>query len=93
MICLKAPVPYLNRALAEEQLGVDADQQNQYQAAQGQYSGAVQVGLSTHHVNFYRGCWGEEGEGEAFKADGQSLPCESWSEHQTQLLLCLFGAH
>ena len=45
-------MPYLNRALAEEQLGVDEDQQNQHQAAQGQYSGAVKVGLSTDHVSF-----------------------------------------
>ncbi|DBA96166.1 hypothetical protein WJX77_001862 [Trebouxia sp. C0004] len=36
-----APVPYLNRALAEEQLGVDADEHNQHQEAQVQYSGAV----------------------------------------------------
>lgn len=37
-----APVPYLNRALAEEQMGVDADEQNQHQEAQEQYTGAVQ---------------------------------------------------
>ena len=43
MACLKAPVPYLNRALAEEQLGVDADPQNQHQDAEGQYSSAVKV--------------------------------------------------
>lgn len=36
-----APVPYLNRALAEEQLGVDADEQGQHQLAQEQYAGAV----------------------------------------------------
>lgn len=43
---LQAPVPYLNRALAEEQLGVDADQQDQHQDAQLQYSSAVKVGAS-----------------------------------------------
>ena len=42
-MCMQAPVPYLNRALAEEQLGVDADQQNCHQCAQQQYQGAVQV--------------------------------------------------
>jgi len=36
-----APVPYLNRALAEEQLGVDAEQQDQHQHALSQYSSAV----------------------------------------------------
>ena len=60
--CLKAPVPYLNRALAEEQLGVDEDQQNQHQAAQGQYSGAVKVCLFTCHVSFKRG-WSKGGGG------------------------------
>jgi hypothetical protein len=42
---VQAPVPYLNRALAEEQLGVDADERNEHQEAQVQYSGAVKVGL------------------------------------------------
>ena len=40
---VQAPVPYLNRALAEEQLGVDAEEQSQHQQAQEQYSGAVKV--------------------------------------------------
>lgn len=43
--CMKAPVPFLNRALAEEQMGVDADQQDQHQHAQSQYSSAVKVGV------------------------------------------------
>ena len=42
---MQAPVPYLNRALAEEQLGVDADEHDEHQEAQVQYSGAVKVGL------------------------------------------------
>ena len=44
--CMQAPVPYLNRALAEEQLGVDADEQGQHQLAQEQYAGAVKVLLA-----------------------------------------------
>ena len=44
---MQAPVPYLNRALAEEQLGVDADKEHQHQQAQQQYTGAVKVGLIT----------------------------------------------
>ncbi len=52
VLCLQAPVPYLNRALAEEQLGVDADERNEHQEAQVQYSGAVKVGLCS--------AWGKE---------------------------------
>lgn len=44
---MQAPVPYLNRALAEEQLGVDADEQGQHQLAQEQYAGAVKVLLAS----------------------------------------------
>ena len=47
---MQAPVPYLNRALAEEQLGVDADQQDQHQSAQQQYQGAVQVTCVPHSL-------------------------------------------
>lgn len=36
-------MPYLNRALAEEQLGVDADERSQHQQAEEQYLGAVKV--------------------------------------------------
>ena len=48
---MQAPVPYLNRALAEEQLGVDADEHNEHQEAQVQYSGAVKVGLYCLCIN------------------------------------------
>ncbi len=48
---MQAPVPYLNRALAEEQLGVDADERNEHQEAQVQYSGAVKVGLCSAWEN------------------------------------------
>ena len=53
-VIAQAPVPYLNRALAEEQMGVDADEQNQHQEAQEQYTGAVQVASTApvlmHHL-------------------------------------------
>lgn len=48
---MQAPVPYLNRALAEEQLGVDADERSEHQEAQVQYSGAVKVGLCSAWKN------------------------------------------
>ncbi len=48
---MQAPVPYLNRALAEEQLGVDADEHDEHQEAQVQYSGAVKVGLCCLCIN------------------------------------------
>ena len=48
---MQAPVPYLNRALAEEQLGVDADELNEHQEAQVQYSGAVKVGICSAWEN------------------------------------------
>ncbi len=48
---MQAPVPYLNRALAEEQLGVDADERNEHQEAQVQYSGAVKVGICSAWEN------------------------------------------
>ena len=47
---MQAPVPYLNRALAEEQLGVDADEQSDHQQAQEQYEGAVKVLLLCYDV-------------------------------------------
>ena len=40
---LQAPVPYLNRAIAEEQLGVDAAAQQNLTLAQQQFAGAVTV--------------------------------------------------
>ena len=44
-VCLhcQAPVPYLNRALAEEQLGVEADARSERAAAQRHYEAAIQV--------------------------------------------------
>ena len=48
---MQAPVPYLNRALAEEQLGVDADEHNEHQEAQVQYSGAVKASLCCVCIN------------------------------------------
>ena len=40
---MQAPVPYLNRAIAEEQLGVDAAAQQNLTLAQQQFAGAVAV--------------------------------------------------
>lgn len=51
LLGVQAPVPYLNRALAEEQLGVDADEHNEHQEAQMQYSEAVEVSLCCLCVN------------------------------------------
>ena len=43
MVVLQAPVPYLNRALASEQLGVDAASSGNQDEAQQHYKRAVAV--------------------------------------------------
>lgn len=44
-LAVQAPVPYLNRAIAEEQLGVDAAGRQDATLARHQFSAAVQVSI------------------------------------------------
>ena len=44
-VSVQAPVPYLNRAIAEEQLGVDAASRNDATLAHDQFSAAVKVSI------------------------------------------------
>ena len=46
-------MPYLNRAIAEEQLGVDAAAQHDPQLAQQQFAGAVQVSTQSVTVCYH----------------------------------------
>lgn len=53
---LQAPVPYLNRALAREQLGVEASAQGKTEQASGLYRDALQVPAEIHNVWRIEGC-------------------------------------
>ncbi len=48
MACGQAPVPYLNRAIAEEQLGVNAAGAGRISEAEQHYEAAIQVPGHAH---------------------------------------------
>lgn len=48
VVSMQAPVPYLNRALASEQLGVDAESRGDQSEAATRYQDAVHVSISPH---------------------------------------------
>lgn len=64
LACLQAPVPYLNRALAEEQLGVEADARSDPADAQQHYEAAIQVCARVQDLSLACTIYGREGPSE-----------------------------